>query len=183
MPLSIVASVAVILGVMGVVALIETVLPLHGRGLWSKSHLGPNLALTFITFGTNIVFNSLLVLALQRLQSAGFGVLHMLGFPALLTAIVAVLTLDFSFYLAHVAMHKIPVLWRFHRVHHSDPVVDVTTTIRQHPGEGLLRYAFLAVWACALGVGLGAFALYRLWSAVNALLEHANVRVPRGLDR
>ena len=41
-----------------------------------------------------------------------------------------------------VAMHKLPALWRFHRVHHSDPLVDVTTTIRQHPGESLIRYAF-----------------------------------------
>jgi sterol desaturase/sphingolipid hydroxylase (fatty acid hydroxylase superfamily) len=79
-------------------------------------------------------------------------------------------------------MHRVPTFWRFHRVHHSDPVVDVTTSIRQHPGEGVIRYTFVAAFAFALGASPGAFAVYRSWSALNALLEHANVRVPPWLD-
>jgi sterol desaturase/sphingolipid hydroxylase (fatty acid hydroxylase superfamily) len=175
-------SVGGILGIMVIVALIETVLPLHARGRWGRFHLGPNLALTFITFGTNMVFNALLVVTLQRLQSAGFGPLHRIGLPRLLEAIAAIVLLDFSFYLAHVAMHKIPAFWRFHRVHHSDPAVDVTTTIRQHPGESVIRYAFMAVAAVSVGVNPALFAIYRLWSAINGLFEHANIRIPRRLD-
>jgi sterol desaturase/sphingolipid hydroxylase (fatty acid hydroxylase superfamily) len=67
-------------------------------------------------------------------------------------------------------------------VHHCDPVVDVTTTIRQHPGEGIIRYAFMAVFAIGIGAGPAAFAVYRAWSAINGLLEHANIRVPAWLD-
>jgi sterol desaturase/sphingolipid hydroxylase (fatty acid hydroxylase superfamily) len=67
-------------------------------------------------------------------------------------------------------------------VHHSDPAVDVTTTIRQHPGEGVIRYVFMAAFAIALGAPPAAFAVYRVWSVVNGLLEHANLRVPRRLD-
>jgi sterol desaturase/sphingolipid hydroxylase (fatty acid hydroxylase superfamily) len=96
--------------------------------------------------------------------------------------VLAVLALDLSFYVAHVAMHRVPAFWRSHRVHHSDPVIDVTTTIRQHPLEGLIRYAFMATFACAFGVGLGAFIVYRTWSVLNGLLEHANLRVPRWLE-
>jgi sterol desaturase/sphingolipid hydroxylase (fatty acid hydroxylase superfamily) len=92
------------------------------------------------------------------------------------------LALDFSFYAAHVSWHKIPALWRFHAVHHSDPAVDVTTTVRQHPVEGLLRYAALAAMAIAIGPSPVAFAVYRAASALNALLEHANLRAPRRLD-
>jgi sterol desaturase/sphingolipid hydroxylase (fatty acid hydroxylase superfamily) len=80
-------------------------------------------------------------------------------------------------------MHKVPSLWNYHLVHHSDPVVDVTTTIRQHPGEGVIRYAFMGAFAIALGASPEAFAVYRTWSAINGLLEHANVRVPVWLDR
>jgi sterol desaturase/sphingolipid hydroxylase (fatty acid hydroxylase superfamily) len=80
-------------------------------------------------------------------------------------------------------MHKIPGFWRFHRVHHSDPAVDVTTTIRQHPGENVIRYAFLTVAACALGASPGAFAVYRAASVLGGLLEHANIRVPLWLSR
>ena len=98
------------------------------------------------------------------------------------TGIVTVLALDFSFYVAHVAMHRVPGLWRYHRVHHADPAVDVTTTIRQHPGESVIRYTFMAVFAVAMGASPGAFAVYRVWSALNGLLEHANIRVPLWLD-
>jgi len=178
-----ISTVGIILAAMAVVALIEIAIPLHARGRWHGAHLGPNLALTFITFATNIVFNSALVLTLTWQQSTGLGVLHMLELPRLVTVLVVVLVLDFSFYVAHVSMHRIPALWRFHRVHHSDPAVDVTTTIRQHPGEGVIRYAFMAAFACALGASPAAFAVYRSWSALNGLLEHANVRVPLWLDR
>jgi sterol desaturase/sphingolipid hydroxylase (fatty acid hydroxylase superfamily) len=62
-------------------------------------------------------------------------------------------------------------------------MVDVTTTVRQHPVEGLIRYAFMAGFAVAIGAGPGAFAIYRVASALNGLLEHANVRCPWWLDR
>jgi sterol desaturase/sphingolipid hydroxylase (fatty acid hydroxylase superfamily) len=67
-------------------------------------------------------------------------------------------------------------------VHHSDPAVDVTTTIRQHPVEGVIRYAFMSAFAISLGAPPAAFAVYRLWSALSGLLEHANVRLPTQID-
>jgi sterol desaturase/sphingolipid hydroxylase (fatty acid hydroxylase superfamily) len=67
-------------------------------------------------------------------------------------------------------------------VHHSDSAVDVTTTLRQHPLEGVVRFAFLAAVALPLGVSPAVFALYRGASAFTALAEHANVRLPRRLD-
>ena len=177
------ATVGIIVAAMALVAAIEAVVPLYARGRWHRAHRGPNLALTAITFATNALFNTALVLLLTRLEAVGFGILPRLAAPPLLAAALAVVALDFSFYVAHVAMHHIEAFWRFHQVHHSDPAVDVTTTIRQHPGEGVIRYAFMAV--CAIGVGAtpAAFAVYRLASALAGLLEHANVRVPAWLDR
>src|SRR5262245_18656453 len=178
-----ISTVGAVVAAMAIVALLETALPLRARGRWHRAHLGPNLALTFITFATNIVFNAALVMTLVRLQSADFGLLPMLELPPLMMVLVVVLVLDLSFYVAHVAMHRIPAFWRFHRVHHSDPALDVTTTIRQHPAEGVIRYTFMAAFAFALGASPGAFAVYRSWSALNGLLEHANIRVPLWLDR
>jgi sterol desaturase/sphingolipid hydroxylase (fatty acid hydroxylase superfamily) len=180
--LSSITTVGVILAAMGVVAWLETIIPLHARGRWNDVHLGPNLALTLVTFATGVFFNAALVLTLGWLHSRGLGMLHMAAFPPLAAAAVVVVGLDFSTYVAHVTMHRTPALWRFHGVHHSDPAVDVTTTIRQHPGEGVIRYAFMAAAAMALGAGPGPFAVYRVWSAVQGLLEHANLRVPRRLD-
>lgn len=175
-------TIGAILGVMALVALVEAVLPLHTRGRWHRVHLAPNLALTLITFGTNMLFNSALLLLVAWLQARGFGLLRLASLGPVTAGIAAVVLLDFSYYLAHLAMHKVPAFWKVHRVHHSDPVLDVTTTIRQHPLEGVIRYVFMAAFAGALGVGLGAFAVYRAWSALNGLLEHANIRTPPWLD-
>jgi sterol desaturase/sphingolipid hydroxylase (fatty acid hydroxylase superfamily) len=141
------------------------------------------MALTFITFATNLVLNTALVVTLMALSRLGLGLLNAFPQPPLLEVVVVLLVLDLSFYIAHVAMHKVPAFWNYHLVHHSDPVVDVTTTIRQHPGESVIRYAFMGVFAFALGASPPAFAVYRTWSALNGLLEHANVRCPLWLDR
>ena len=127
--------------------------------------------------------NAGLVLLLVWLEARHLGVLRWGAPDPLAAAVIGVVALDFSFYVAHVAMHKVPAFWRVHRVHHADPVVDVSTTIRQHPAEGLIRYAFMTAFAAALGVGVGPFAVYRAASALSGLLEHANLRVPRSVDR
>jgi sterol desaturase/sphingolipid hydroxylase (fatty acid hydroxylase superfamily) len=178
-----VSTMAAILSAMALVALIELAIPLHRRGPAHRAHLGPNLGLTAITFATNIFLNGALMVLLAWLEARGLGILRWMSLGALPAAILAVLALDFSFYVAHVAMHKVPAFWRAHRVHHSDPVVDVTTTIRQHPLEGVIRYGFMALFASVFGVSLGAFVVYRAWSALNGLLEHANIKVPRWLDQ
>lgn len=180
--LSSVVTVGLILVAMAVVALAESVIPLHPRGQWSAAHLGPNLTLTGLTFATNLCFNVALVWLLVLLEARGVGLFRLAALPSALALVATVVALDFSFYVAHVAMHWQRAMWRFHRVHHCDPTVDVTTTIRQHPGESVIRYAFMTGFAVVLGAGPGAFAVYRSWSALQGLVEHANVRVPLWLD-
>lgn len=175
-------TIAVILAVLGAISLIELWIPLHHRSQWSRAHLAPNLALTFTTFVTNAFFNAVLVWALLRFEARGLGALRLLPLGALAETIIVVIALDLAFYVSHIALHHVPAFWRFHRVHHSDPAVDVTTTIRQHPGEGVIRYAFLAAAALALGASAPAFAAYRALSALHGLFEHANIRLPTRLD-
>jgi sterol desaturase/sphingolipid hydroxylase (fatty acid hydroxylase superfamily) len=174
------ATIGAILVTMAVVTAIETAIPLRAR---DRAHLAPNLALTFLTFATNAVFNAVLVAALVWSQAHRTGLLPRLVLGPIASGAIVVVALDSIFYGLHVAMHRVPILWRFHRVHHADPLVDVTTSIRQHPGEGVIRYVAMAACAIPLGAGPGAFAIYRAWSALNALFEHANVRAPARLDR
>lgn len=177
------ATIGVIVFAMVVVTVIEKLIPLHIGERSSRAHLGPNLALTFIAFATNIFLNVGLVATLALLARSGFGILNVFPQASLVELAATVLILDLSFYVAHVAMHKVPAFWSYHLVHHCDPVVDVTTTIRQHPGESLIRYAFMAAFAFVLGASPASFAVYRTWSALNGLLEHANIRIPLWLDR
>lgn len=176
-------TIALLVGGMLLISLLEAVIPLQGRRRSSPARLAGNLVLTGITFAANALVGSALLVALALLQTRGFGLLALAGTPPGLEPVLVVLVLDFSIYAAHVAMHKIPAWWRFHRVHHADPHVDVTTAFRQHPGETMIRYVFAGTTAVVLGASPASFAIYRLLSAVTALLEHADVRAPAWLDR
>lgn len=175
-------SVAMVLAAMVVVALVEVALPLHARGARARAHVGPNLSLTAIALVTNVVLNAALVLALDWLARRGLGLLPALAVPSIVGVGIVVVALDFSTWLAHVSMHRVPALWRVHRVHHCDSFLDVTTTIRQHPGESLLRFVAIAVGAIALGASPAALVVYRVSSVLVAILEHANIRLPRRAD-
>jgi sterol desaturase/sphingolipid hydroxylase (fatty acid hydroxylase superfamily) len=168
---------------MAVVLVIEAVFPLAKRTSWNWRHLLPNLTMALITFAMGVALNLAVLVELLLLRDARLGLFNMIGPVSPWIEIPAVLlALDFAWYLTHVSMHKSRTLWRFHAMHHSDPAVDVTTTYRQHPVEGLLRYAYLAVFAALIGASPAAFAFYRIWTVFMGQAEHANVRLPERLD-
>jgi len=119
--------------------------------------------------------------------NARFGLLA-LGPAPLAAAIPAtVLGLDLVSYLWHRANHRVPLLWRFHRVHHADPVVTASTSLRFHPGEILLSLPVRLAAIALLGAPLaGVVAFEAVFGAANAL-EHGNFEMPgrveRALDR
>ena len=168
---------------MAVVLLIEAIVPLYERSRENTRHLFPNLSLTLVTFAIGAALNVALLTGLLFLKSAKLGLLNMVGnVPPWITMASVLVLLDLAWYLTHVSMHKSAWLWRFHSIHHSDKAVDVTTTYRQHPVEGLVRYAFLAGFAFAIGAPPAGFAIYRLWSVFAGQAEHANINLPQWLD-
>ncbi|MEQ1889084.1 MAG: sterol desaturase family protein [Alphaproteobacteria bacterium] len=171
-----------VLGLMAALALVETIIPLFPCAVLYRRHLGANLGLTAITFGLNCLMNGFLMMGALWVSGQGAGLIQWLNLPLPGAIIVTVIVMDLATYAAHVLMHKRPFLWRVHLVHHSDAAIDVTTAFRQHPFESLWRFVFLVMAACALGAPLAAIALYRTLSAVNAVLEHANIKVPQRLD-
>ena len=78
-------TIASLLAIMGLVAVVEAAVPLHARGSWHKVHVGPNLALTFITLGTSLVFNMALVSILFALDASHVSLLRLLSLPRLAT--------------------------------------------------------------------------------------------------
>lgn len=176
-------TLGLVFAAMGLLAAIETMVPLRAQERRRGGRLGTNAGLTLTTLALNVAIGGALSAVLHALHVRGFGLLPHLSQDGALAIAAGVFALDFATWMAHVAMHAVPLLWRIHRVHHADPCVDVTTTLRQHPLEVVVRHAFLAPVACLLGVGVGAFALYRAASVACGLLEHANVRVPRRVAR
>jgi sterol desaturase/sphingolipid hydroxylase (fatty acid hydroxylase superfamily) len=100
-----------------------------------------------------------------------------------LSFLVAFLLLDLLFYAVHRCQHAVPFLWRFHALHHSDPDVDVTTSVRHHPIEYLLAAGFY--WAAVLALGIPGIVVVFHAVAVfaAAAITHGNTRLPGWLER
>lgn len=148
-----------------------------------RRRLALNVALTATTFTLNLALFVTGLVVVHRLNAQGFGLAQWLDLPPLVAVIAALVVLDFATWALHWAMHKVPALWSFHRLHHADAFVDVTTTLRQHPGETVLRTAVTLGAGALLGAPATLIAAYRSLSVLNAVFEHANIRLPRRIDR
>ncbi|MDB5359073.1 MAG: Sterol desaturase/sphingolipid hydroxylase, fatty acid hydroxylase superfamily [Rhodospirillales bacterium] len=91
---------------------------------------------------------------------------------------VMFVVLDFLDYLYHFSMHQVPGFWRFHLVHHTDEALDVSTTVREHPGETLIRNAFLMLWVLLTGASLEVLFLRQAVETAVNILSHTSFRLP-----
>ncbi|MDB5116013.1 MAG: sterol desaturase family protein [Mucilaginibacter sp.] len=90
--------------------------------------------------------------------------------------------LDLGEYIYHVTMHKLDFLWKFHLVHHSDLQMDVSTTVREHPGETCVRTSFLMLWVFLLGPGIGILMVRQVFQSFFNILAHTEFRLPDKLS-
>lgn len=116
-------------------------------------------------------------------EARGIGLLPGFGVSPLVAGIIAFVALDFAVWLEHVVFHKVPLLWRVHRVHHSDPGVDVTTALRFHPLEILLSIVWKGLVIILLGAPALAVLIFEIVLNACAMFNHANLRLPRKADR
>ena len=102
----------------------------------------------------------------------------------LLAAVVAsVVVLDAASYATHRVLHRVPVLWNVHRVHHADFDCDATTALRTHPVEALILNGVHAVVIAVVGLPALAVLAYGAVAQAANVLEHTNVRIPAAIDR
>jgi sterol desaturase/sphingolipid hydroxylase (fatty acid hydroxylase superfamily) len=115
-------------------------------------------------------------------QQKGWGLLQQYPLPLAGTLGVALIARSLVSYAVHVAMHKVPVLWRVHRVHHTDVFLDVSTTVRFHPLEFLIQLGPTALVILGLGLPPWTIMLYELLDTATNLFIHTNARVPTRVD-
>jgi sterol desaturase/sphingolipid hydroxylase (fatty acid hydroxylase superfamily) len=176
-------NVALILTVMGAAVLLEAAVPLFARPARPPGRRRANLAMTAQTLLFAFVLTSAVAAAALALPLTSPALMAAAGLPAAAQLAFGIVVLDFAYgYVAHRTMHASPLLWKFHRIHHSDAFVDVTTSFRTHPVEIAWRHLWLFATVWALGVPAAAVAAFRVLSAVNGILEHANVRLKPALD-
>jgi sterol desaturase/sphingolipid hydroxylase (fatty acid hydroxylase superfamily) len=113
----------------------------------------------------------------------GFGLLRWFTLPAWPHWLSAFILLDLWMYGWHRLNHRMAFLWRFHRVHHSDPAMDVTTASRFHAGEIALSCVMRLPIIALLGIGLLELVVYESVMFAVVQLHHANVKLPDHLER
>lgn len=128
-------------------------------------------------------FSGLTVAAVHWGGTHPIGILHWFALPVWMHWVLGFLLFDLWMYLWHRANHGIPWLWRFHRVHHSDLAMDVTTALRFHTGEMILSVLFRLAVIPLLGITIGELLLYELILQPVVYFHHSNIALPELWDR
>jgi sterol desaturase/sphingolipid hydroxylase (fatty acid hydroxylase superfamily) len=161
----------------------ESMMPLYAVQKHRLRRALPNIGLTGLLVLTNLALSFAIAAAATFVTQRRWGLLFLLPLPPWATILMGVAALDLSSYCAHLLLHKFSIGWRFHRVHHTDNEVNVTTAFRQHPVETVWRILWYLPAIIVFGIPLWVFVIYRLLSTLNAQLEHANIRVLEPVDR
>ena len=171
-------------GIFVTMACTEAILPRRDRVQSRRIRWFTNWSLVIVdSLILRVVFPILAVGTAACAQRQGWGVLNLVSLPVWFEILVAIIVLDFAVWAQHLAFHKIPVLWRVHKVHHADRDMDVTTGIRFHPIEIILSMAYKLLVVIALGPAAFAVVLFEVILNASAMFNHANVRLTTALDR
>ncbi|MBV6645394.1 MAG: sterol desaturase family protein [Cyclobacteriaceae bacterium] len=163
---------------------LEGVLPLFRFSYRKIGHAGLNLFFTLTTAIIGFGLAGALLAASDWVSQNQFGLLYLLDMPLWAQVLTGVLLLDLiGAYLIHWTEHKVKWMWKFHLVHHSDTSVDVTTGLRHHPGETVFRIGFTILAVIIVGAPMGIIMLYQSLSVLFAHLTHANLNIPKKIDR
>ena len=113
--------------------LLEMVLPLRRRKRSLALRIAVNLCISGVALGTGALIAALVSHKLSAWTwERSFGLLHIVPLPFPVQFAMGFLLLDLTFYYWHQLNHAVPLLWRFHNVHHIDPDLDVSTSFRFH---------------------------------------------------
>jgi sterol desaturase/sphingolipid hydroxylase (fatty acid hydroxylase superfamily) len=162
----------------------EVVAPHHADTVPKRRRWVINLALAALNGGVvTALCAACWALALARVAPWRMGVFELLALPPWLRLPAEVLVLDLLTYWLHRGYHRVPFFWRFHRVHHTDLDLDVSSASRFHLGEVLTSAVIKLAAFVALGISFPGLIAFELVLLAAAQFQHANVRLPRAIER
>lgn len=158
--------------------------PLRGRVEPGAYRVGRNVAVAIAGAAALQMVERPVVERLSRMvEERRLGLLQQLRLPGWLETTLGVLMLDYSLYVWHVLLHRIPLLWRFHVVHHVDLDLDVSTALRFHFGELALSAPWRAAQVLLIGVRPRVLRLWQQLTLASIAFHHSSVRMPLWLER
>ncbi|MDT8447686.1 MAG: sterol desaturase family protein [bacterium] len=171
-------------GVFILVALAEAAFPRRKRQYSRKLRWYANIGIVFLNSAiARLVLPILPMVLAATAVERGWGLFNILSVPYWFALIASVVLLDFFIYLQHVMVHAVPLLWRLHRMHHTDLDYDVTTGARFHPIEILLSLVIKLALVLVLGPPVVAVLAFEVILNAMAMFNHGNLKLPLGLDR
>jgi len=130
-----------------------------------------------------LVFIPAMLWVAYQNESLQFGLNYLYELPEWLEYAIAFIVLDYTIYLWHVLLHKLPVLWRFHLVHHTDLDLDVTTAIRFHFGELFASLLFRGAAVLLVGASPLMVLIYEVAFEAATQFHHSNWKLPFKLEK
>lgn len=149
---------------------------------WHRLGFHAAIAVTNTLVLRLVVYVPLLLWAVH-VEEEGYGVARWLGIEGWLEIVAAVLVIDAFDYLWHRANHRVNWLWRFHKAHHADSGMDLSTALRFHPGELLLSGVAKAIWIGVWGPTVVAWFLFEALVSFCAQFHHSNIDFPDRIER
>ena len=138
---------------------------------------------TFNTFIVRLFIYVPLLAWIVYVEQKGWGIARWLGLNGWVEFFVSIVALDAFDYFWHKANHRVPLLWRFHKAHHSDNDLDLFTALRFHPGELLISSIVKASWIFIWGPSAVAWFLFEVCVSICAQMHHSNIDIPDELEK
>ncbi len=135
-----------------------------------------NTALIYFLMGAIVYSTATLA------KEEGWGLMNWLSFSQPLSLLLTILILDFVIYYQHRLFHRIPLFWRFHRVHHTDLDFDVSTAVRFHPIEIIVSLMIKMIAIVLIGGDPWGSVIFEIILNASSLFNHANIFIPLPLD-
>lgn len=147
-------------------------------------HFWNSFLFQLVFFAGNLFWAGVTVFSIEWLNQQEIGLFYLFDFPLWLKLILGILLLDLTTYWFHRLSHRVPVIWRFHRVHHSDTSLDSSSYFRAHPIEVLFWFGSTPIVAAGIfGLDLIVIGFYFLVLTPFLVLEHSNLRFPAWLEK
>ncbi len=176
-------KIAGLLGLLGGLVFLEHRRPLRAEKESKPRRNARNLTVAALAASTlHFAESPLLYPLAKRVQERRWGLLKWLRLPRALEILGAVLLLDYTHYIQHVLHHRLPLLWRFHAVHHVDLDLDASTALRFHFGEIAISVPYRITQLLLIGVDPQSLLIWQTLTLFSILFHHSNIRLPKSVE-
>jgi sterol desaturase/sphingolipid hydroxylase (fatty acid hydroxylase superfamily) len=163
---------------------VENMLPYLNPPANKKKHYRRNFVISLFSFFLNAALGGVVVMVVELTAKNNWGLLNQLQLPLAAKLLLGILLFDFGSYLTHNLQHKIPFLWRFHRIHHSDNHLNVSSSLRFHPIDVIVSQCiYQCIGVMVIGLPITAFVIYGSIAVPLLIMQHSNVRFPQKFER